>query len=210
MVQIEISKLDESLAEKAFALASSNFASQSALHLALNTDLDEYSAYLRPTFFDDVKDGLSLAATDTKSGELLGVLVARDFLKKRQKDYLPFQKKYELISELFQILEATYLQQRSLEMGDALLVDMAAVLPSHSSKGIYQTMRKEISRRAKLLGYKYVIGELTSSATQRVILEKMGHRKCAQVNLTKFSYGDRRPFESVVDPEIIVLAEETL
>ena len=91
MVQIEISKLDESLAEKAFALASSNFASQSALHLALNTDLDEYSAYLRPTFFDDVKDGLSLAATDTKSGELLGVLVARDFLKKRHKDYLPFQ-----------------------------------------------------------------------------------------------------------------------
>ncbi|ADE39552.1 ATP transporter ATP-binding protein [Candidatus Puniceispirillum marinum IMCC1322] len=71
-------------------------------------------------------------------------------------------------------------------------------------------MRKEISRRTKLLGYKYVIGELTSSATQKVILEKMGHRNCAEVNLSRFSDGNRRPFASVVDPEIIVLAEEVL
>ena len=209
-MQIEIRKLDKHLAEKAFALVSSNFANQSALHVALNTDLEEYRAYLRPTFFDDMKDGLSLVATDMTSGELLGVLVARDLMKKRPKSYLPFQEKYELISKLLCMLEAQYLQQRHLIMGDALLVDMAAVSPLHASKGIYQTLRKEISRRAKLRGYKYVIGELTSSATQKVVLEKMGHKKCAQVKLSKFSDGNRRPFETVVEPKIIMLAEEVL
>ncbi len=210
MVQIEISKLGEPLAEQAFALASGNFASQSVLHVALNANLEDYRAYLRPTFFDDVKDGLSLAAKDAKNGELLGVLIARDFLKQRHKSQLLFQEKYEPITQLFQMLETTYLQQRSLEMGDALLVDMAAVLPSHAGNGIYQKLRKEISIRAKLLGYKYIIGELTSSATQRVILEKMGHRQCAQINLTDFVYEDRRPFATIADPEMIVLAEETL
>ena len=210
MMQIEIRTLDAHLAEKAFALASSNFANQSALHVALNTDLEEYRAYLRPTFFDDMNDGLSLVATDAKNGELLGVLIARDFLKSRPNSYLPFQEKYELIAKLFQMLETKYLQQRRLILGDALLVDMAAVLPLHTSKGIYQTLRKEISRRAKLRGYKYIIGALTSSATQKVILEKMGHRNCAQVNLSTFSDDNGRPFESIVDPEIIVLAEDAL
>lgn len=210
MMQIEIRTLDGHLAEEAFDLASSNFVNQSTLHVALNTDLEEYRAYLRPTFFDDIKDDLSLVATDATNGELLGVLIARDLLKNRPKSHLPFQGKYVSISKLFQMLETKYLQQRHLIIGDALLVDMAAVSPPHTSKGIYQTLRKEISRRAKLCGYKYVIGELTSSATQKVILEKMGHRKCAQINLSTFSDDNRRPFESIVDPETIVLAEEVL
>lgn len=111
---------------------------------------------------------------------------------------------------LFQMLEAKYLQQRCLIRGDALLVDMAAISPPHTSKGIYQTLRKEISRRAKFPERKYVIGELTSSATQKVILQKMGHRHCAQINLSIFSDATRRPFASIVDPKIIVLAKAVL
>ena len=70
--------------------------------------------------------------------------------------------------------EAIYLQTKQLSGGDALLVDMAAVLPAHAGKGIYQALRTEINIRAKSLGYKYIIGELTSSATQKVVLEKWG------------------------------------
>ena len=210
MMQVEISTLDGQLAEEAFDLASSNFANQSVLHVALNTDLEEYRAYLRPTFFDDVKDDFSLVAKDTKNDELLGVLIARDLLKNPPISYLPFQRKYVSISKLFKMLETKYLQQRRIFIGDALLVDMAAVSPPHTSRGIYQMLRKEISRRAKLCGYKYVIGELTSAASQKVVLEKMGHRNCAQINLSTFSDDNGRPFETIVDPETIVLAEEVL
>ena len=57
MAQFEIHSLDGSRAEQAFALASLNFAAQSVLHKALGADLEEYRAYLRPTFFDDLGEG---------------------------------------------------------------------------------------------------------------------------------------------------------
>ena len=57
MAQFEIHSLDGSCAEQAFALASLNFATQSVLHKALGADFEEYRAYLRPTFFDDLGEG---------------------------------------------------------------------------------------------------------------------------------------------------------
>ena len=79
-----------SRAEQAFALASLNFATQSVLHKTIAADLQEYRAYLRPTVFDDLGNGLSLMATDPNSGELMGILVVRDFRKQRIADDLPY------------------------------------------------------------------------------------------------------------------------
>ena len=210
MAQFEIHSLDESHAEQAFALASLNFATQSVLHKTLGAELEEYRAYLRPTFFDDLGNGLSLMATDQDSGELMGILVVRDFSKQRFAGALPHQDKYDQISALFEELEAIYLQTRQPAAGDALLVDMAAVPSAHAGKGIYQALRAEISNRAKSLGYKYIIGELTSSATQKVVLEKMGHRKCAEIAFAEFTFQGTRPFASISDPKTVILAEETL
>lgn len=92
MMQIEIRTLDAHLAKRLLPWQSRNFANQSALHVALNTDLEEYGTFLRLTFFDDIKDDLSLVATDATNDELLGTLIARDLLKKRPKSYLPFKK----------------------------------------------------------------------------------------------------------------------
>ena len=210
MADIEIRTLDAALAEDGFALASRNFATQSALHVALAANVDEYRAYLRPTFFDDVDDGFSLAAMDAASGNLVGVLIVRDFLKQRFADPLPFQQKFDPVTALFEALEASYLQDRDLVPGQALLIDMAAVAPSHTGRGIYQALRREISAKARSAGYIYTIGELTSAATQRVVLEKLGHRKAAEITPADFTYAGERPFASVTDPAVIVLTEETL
>ena len=87
---------------------------------------------------------------------------------------------------------------------------MAAVPSAHAGKGIYQALRAEISIRAKSLGYKYIIGELTSSATQKVVLEKMGHRKRAEIAFAEFTLNGRLPFAAITDPKTVILAEETL
>ena len=173
MAQFEIHSLDGSRAEQAFALASLNFATQSVLHKALGADLEEYRAYLRPTFFNDLGDGLSLMATGPGSGELMGILVVRDFRKQRFAGALPYQDKYDQISALFEELEAIYLQTRQLAAGDTLFVDMAAVSSAHASRVIYKALRKEISIRAKSLGYRYITGKLISTAKHKVVLEKI-------------------------------------
>ena len=120
MAQFEIHSLDGSRAEQAFALASLNFATQSVLHKALGAGLEEYRAYLRPTFFNNLGDGLSLMATGPGSGEL------------------------------------------------------------------------------------------TSTATQKVVLEKMGHRKSAEIAFAEFTLNGRLPFATITDPKTVILAEETL
>ena len=53
-------------------------------------------------------------------------------------------------------------------------------------------------------------GELTSSATQKVVLEKMGHRKCAEIAFAEFTLNGTRPFASITEPQTVILAEETL
>ena len=148
MAQFEIHSLDGSRAEQAFALASLNFATQSVLHKALGADLEEYRAYLRPTFFNDLGDGLSLMATGPGSGELMGILVVRDFRKQWFAGELPYQDKYDQISALFEELETIYLQTRQLAVGDALLVDMAPCRPPMPARvSIRRCERKSASEQ---------------------------------------------------------------
>ena len=94
--------------------------------------------------------------------------------------------------------------------GDALLVDKAAVPVAQNGNGIYQALRTGISVRAKSLCYKFIIGELTFSATQKVMLEKMGHRKRAEIAFAEFTLNGRLPFAAITDPKTVILAEETL
>lgn len=210
MTDFDIRPLDGALAESAFDLASRNFATQSALHVALDARIDEYRAYLRPTFFDDVDDGLSLAAIDRNSGDLVGVLIVRDFLKQRFTGRLPFQHIFDPVTALFETLEAAYLQERELQPGQAVLVDMAAVASSCTGRGIYQALRRAISAQARSAGYHYTIGELTTAATQKVVLEKLGHRARAEITPAAFIYERKHPFASVTDPARILLTEEAL
>ena len=106
MAQFEIHSLDASRAERAFALAGVNFATRSFLHKTLCTDLQEYSAYLRLTFFNDLGNGLSLMAADPDNGEVMGILVVKDFHKQPFAGELPYQDKFNQISALFEELEA--------------------------------------------------------------------------------------------------------
>ena len=49
-----------------------------------------------------------------------------------------------------------------------------------------------------------------SSATQKVVLEKMGHRKRAEIAFAEFTLNGRLPFAMITDPKTVILAEETL
>ncbi len=121
MAQFEIHSLDALRAEQAFALAGVNFATRSVLHKTLCTDLQEYRAYLRLTFFNDLGNGLSLMAGDPDNSEVMSILVVKDFRKQRFAGELPYRDKFSQISALFEELETLYLQTRQLAAGYACL-----------------------------------------------------------------------------------------
>ena len=87
---------------------------------------------------------------------------------------------------------------------------MGAVSSLAAGQGVYQKLRNAAQNNAKELGYRFVVGELSSASTQHVVLNKLGHSKVAEVLFSSFEFAGSRPFASINEPESIVLAEGML
>ena len=55
-----------------------------------------------------------------------------------------------------------------------------------------------------------MIGELSSVATQHVVLNRLQHRSVAEIRFDTFEYAGGYPFRGISDPPSIVLAEGDL
>ena len=87
---------------------------------------------------------------------------------------------------------------------------MGAVSSAARGQGIYQRMRATAHEVARDKGYKRVLGELSSAATQHVVLNQLGHRKMVEILFSEFRYSETLPFASIENPPSIILSEGTL
>lgn len=205
---MEIRSLEPANLAAAFDLVTRVFAASSTLHRALGTDLETYRAYLKPDFKAMIDEGLSVCARDS-SGEMLGCTIVIDFhgpLHEPPSEHPTFAS----ISALMSALGAEYIRKVAISPGEVILVDMGAVAPHAGGGGIYQAMRAEVQRIAVGRGFKRVVGELSSAATQHVVLNRLGHRKIAEIAFADFEFAGERPFRSVSDPPSVILAEGDL
>ncbi len=194
--------------EAAFALVTQVFVSGSTLHRALGIELDAYRAYLRPSFEAMVQESLSVVA-EASDGTLQGCMIAVDFHGPAHEAAQP-QPPFAPVSALTSALCAEYLRARTFDPGEVLLVDMAAVPPASAGGGIYQEMRTHVHRLARERGFRSVVGELSSAATQHVVLNRLGHAKVVEIAFDAFRHGDGYPFRMIAQPRSIVLAEGAL
>ena len=193
----------------AFDVATEVFVASSTLHSALGIGLGEYRAYLRPSFNAMAAEGLSVLATDPASGTVVGCLIATDFHHQLDTPF-PNNLNFQPLTALGAELARQYQTARSVVPGDVLLVDMAAVHPDANGRGVYSSMRAAVHRTAKARGFRYVIGELSSTATQHIVLGRLQHRKMAEVRFAEFMFDGNFPFRSIKDPTSIILAEGSL
>ncbi|MEL7206595.1 MAG: hypothetical protein AAGL19_20610 [Pseudomonadota bacterium] len=207
MPRFHIEPLTKERLDCAFTLTTEAFAASSSLHAVLSVDLHLYQTSLRPAFEAMVQEGLSLVATDAK-GQMLGALIATD-LHATLRDPAP-SGPYAQISALTQTLTQIYRAQRAFGPGEVLLVDMAAVHPEARGLGIYRALRQHLEDRSHKSQWHYVVGELSSVATQKLVLEKMGHRTAAEIAFESFEWNGTRPFVSITSPPSIILAEGAL
>ena len=207
MTTFQIEPLTKERLDCAFALTTEVFAASSSLHAVLSVDLHLYQTSLRPAFEAMVQEGLSLVATDAK-GQMLGALIATD-LHATLRDPAP-SGPYAQISALTQTLTQIYRAQRAFGPGEVLLVDMAAVHPDARGLGIYRALRQHLEDRLHKTHWHYVVGELSSVATQKLVLEKMGHRSAAEIAFDRFEWNGTRPFAYITSPPSIILAEGAL
>jgi len=201
----DICRLDDRWCEAAFDLATEVFVRHSSLHLAVGATLSSYRAYVAADFYRDVLDGLSLFAIDRLSNTLIGVLLVRDFIKPAS---VPINDpRYAPIAAVTSQLAAIYWHRRHILAGEVALVDMAAVNPIYAGQGVYRALRMALAAHAYDSEYRYVVGELSSNVTQRLVLDQLHHTNCAELVLADFIYDGKRPFAAIPTPAKIILAE---
>jgi len=189
---------------RCFEMASRIFAAESTLHRALNVELAAYRAYLHPSFVEMAEEGLSFIAVDPNDDSLLGCLIATDYRPGENAPIDPGSSMAPLkalSAELFRGYEPD---------APTLLVDMGAVLPEASGRGIYGAMRREIETLAAARGYRLILGALSSETTQHVVLNQMGHRAVAKVPFESFAFDGRYPFAGISRPKALILSEGSI
>ena len=205
---MEIRSLQAADVAAAFALATQVFVEHGTLHRALGADLETYRAYLRPEFQAMVDEGLSVCAVDP-SGRMLGCMIVVDFhgpLRAAPGRHPVFAP----VSALMSALGAAYARQYTIAPGEVILIDMGAVVTEATGAGVYRAMRAKVQRIAGTRGFRRVVGELSSAATQHVVLNRLGHKKIAEIAFAGFEHQGKRPFASITDPPGIILAEGDL
>ena len=202
-----VSPLAPDLLDPAFDLATRAFVDASTLHRALGIGLAEYRAYLRPSFEAMAAQDLSVAATDARTGELAGCLLVTDY---RRQPGAACPSSLAPLAALVAALRRSYERRGAPAPGEAILVDMAAVAEGARGRGVYRRMRAAAEARAASRGFRRVVGEASSAATQHVLLERLGHRRRAEIAYRGFAFGGGHPFASIARPPSIVLAEGDL
>ena len=134
-------------------------------------------------------------------------IIAKDIMASDTTTQVLQAKKLLPITKLSQKLDEIYFAQRQINLGDVVLVDMAAVSQHHGGLNIYKDMRLKAHAIAAQQGFKFVIGQLSSPRTQEIILSELGHRNCGEIVFSQFTCDGRHPFASIKNPKSIIISE---
>jgi hypothetical protein len=205
----EIRPLTAAYADRAFDLATQTFVNGSSLHKARGILLTEYRDHLGKSFGSMIDEGLSVMAVDPQTDMLGGCMIVTDYHNRLDKTG-PTHPRFAAHGAMTTELIRQYAAHQPIEPGLIILVDMAAVPPSNAGAGLYQSMRAAVHDIAKQNGFRRVVGELSSTTTQHVVLTRLGHKKRAEVTFAAFEFDGEYPYQSIQNPPSYILAEGEL
>jgi len=195
--------------EEALKFTASEFCAGSTLHRALGIHSCDYIKYLRQPFLSLAAENLSFIALDSATNSIVGCILSGDYSCSSAADNVtPDQLKP--IAALIRELEEKYKSHRVVNPGSILLVDIAVVAHTVRGQGIYRQLRNTVHDAGTSRGFKYVIGELSSLATQQLCVKKLGHKVVCEIQYDRFEYQGDYPFVSIKEPACIQLVEGVL
>ena len=205
-MSINILPFEKIYIESIFQFATEIFVEDSTLHKAININLKDYQNCLRSSFIDILDEGLSVIAIEANSKSLIGFILLTSF----EKHISQTKKSNGLLAPISAIsseLIKQYKKGNNLIPNTGVLVDMAAVAPQYRGEGIYENMRNSANNLAGKRGFTEIFGELSSEASQNLILTKLKHVKVAEVEFNTFKFRGSKPFISIINPKSIILAK---
>ena len=188
----------------AFDLICDVFVTNSVLHRALQITPEEYRDYAAPWFELIVKQGFSVVAMDKNTQQVAGCLLACDYAN-QVSNPATVPEKMRPLSAILTQLDHLYCQEEKPAIGEQLLIDIAVVHPEFEGNGVYTRMRQYVQHLARSAGFRLVVGELSSAATQAVCVDKFRHKIFAEVKYDQFRFEGNAPFASISEPKGIQL-----
>jgi hypothetical protein len=162
-------------------------------HLGLNAV--DFSQWVAKVIMSCLDDQMSFYA---KNGTVYGCIISEP-LNVHIK--IP---EYQAATPIFDMLETLYVKlPKDVIESKTLHLFLAATTKEASGKGVCYQLCEHTIKKAKENGYKYIIAELTSPGTQRVLLDKLGFE-----NINEVVYDTSKDFKGC--PGKCVLALLTL
>ena len=183
--------------EEALSLLGESFARDNPLLAALGVTAADYKRRLADPLALNIAQGLSLLAQD--GGVTVGGLIACDFSKQAAVGQRS-DERFAPLEALLSQLEQEYRRHRDVGPGESMLVDMAAVSPGARGHGIYGRLRERAHLVGQDAGFAWVVGELSSPATQHVCVDTFGHEVVAEIQFDSFDFDGLLPFASITAP----------
>jgi ribosomal protein S18 acetylase RimI-like enzyme len=176
--------------------------------LALGLAPEDFKPLVEALLPKFLRDGLSIVARDTKTGEIAGVQ-----LNEEMEFDLPVELTgFEWTAPVFALageMYSRYFQGELLEPHESVHIFMIVVSNSLRGKSVGQKLLDLSLEHARARGFRRAVVEATGLISQH-IMRKAGFANRVEILYATFEYQGKRPFENTGDHPSIVLMDKDL
>ena len=198
--------LDTDSSDQAALVVAQAFAGYEPMAVAQKISVHEFVAYLKSLGPVLAEEGLTVIAQDRQAGEIIGVLVTRDFAQTIASEG---GEGTGPISALLNALRQPYVQTRMIGAGAYLLLNLLAVSDRHKGRSVAYNMVRLCLENGIRKGYTNAVTEATGIISQH-IFRKCGFVERHEIVYKDFTYEGGKPFESIERHPSAILMDKAL
>ncbi len=155
------------------------------------------------------RNGLTIVARHSDTGELMGALLTEDCASAPPDGMDRLSPKFDPIFDILGQLDAEYRGERTVSPGESLHLFLLGVADRVAGRGVARQLVATCLENGARRGYRLAVTEATNPVSQR-IFRKHGFVERAQRSYETYRFGGRAVFASIADQGGPMLMERPL
>ncbi len=167
----------------------------------LGITLEEFNHFAYLFVQKAAQEGLSILARDPNSEEVIGCLVAEDFVTDPPAGIETVCEKFYPIFALLGGLDEAYKETNPVVPGQLYHIFMVGVQRAYAGSGVIHKLNMAAERLAQSKGYKGAIGEATGPISYGIYTKRQLFKEVHSIAYRDFRFDGKAVFASVSDCE---------
>lgn len=167
----------------------------------LGITLEEFNHFAYLFVRKAAREGLSLLARDPITQEVMGCLVAEDFVISPPEGIETVSERFWPIFALLGGLDETYKETRPVAPGELYHIFMVGVERAFAGSGVIHKLNLAAERLAQSKGYKGAIGEATGPISYGIYTKRQLFKEVNAIAYRDFRFEGKAVFASITDCE---------